>query len=106
MSRSNKARYGTKTKQWKDSVGRSRSQVRSRAKWKKATKNSPKKQILSRVLRGRGKGRPRPREKPTERELVEMGLANNATAEIMQKYMKYPSDPPKAVKGNGLKIFS
>lgn len=101
MSRSNKARYGTKTKKWKDSVGRSRSQVRSRAKWKKATKNSPKKQERSRKP---------PKRQPTERELVKMGLANNATAEIMKKYMQYPDerrlDHPQAVHGNGLKIFS
>lgn len=28
--------------------------------------------------------------KPTERELVKLGLANNATAEIMEKYLKWP----------------
>ena len=40
MSKSNKARYGTKTKKWKDSMGRSANQARSRAKWKKVKKNT------------------------------------------------------------------
>jgi hypothetical protein len=60
MSRSNKARYSTRTKRrkqrtsghykggWKDSIGKSRSQVRSRSKWKKVTKKSPKKTLRSR----------------------------------------------------------
>lgn len=40
MSRSNKARNGTRTKRWKDTVGRSANQARSRAKWKKVKKNT------------------------------------------------------------------
>jgi hypothetical protein len=82
MSRSNKSRNSTRTKRWKDTVRESRTQVRSRAKWKKVTKNSPKKTGGSRVPQ-----KPTPK-KMTERELVAEGLANNATAEIMAQFMK------------------
>lgn len=48
MSRSNKARHGTRTKYWKDTVQESASQARSRTKWRKVTKHSPKKTERSR----------------------------------------------------------
>ena len=40
MSRSHKARYGTGTREWKDSVGASRSQSRARAGWKRLSSRS------------------------------------------------------------------
>jgi hypothetical protein len=48
MSRSNKPRYGTKTKKWKDTVRRSRVHARTRSRMKKVTKNMPGKQSQSR----------------------------------------------------------
>lgn len=57
MSRSNKARHGTRTKKWKDSVGKSRSQARSRAKWKKVKKNT------KRPAHGSMRGKRQPKQK-------------------------------------------
>lgn len=58
MSHSNKARHGTRTKKWKDSVGKSRSQARSRAKWKKVKKNT------KRPAHGSMRGKRQPKSKP------------------------------------------
>jgi hypothetical protein len=36
--------------------------------------------------------KPKKKTRPTERQLVELGLANNATAEILEKFMRRKGD--------------